>query len=374
MKITSIEIIQTKIPLLHAYELSKRYGKLTHTYPVIVKIATDEGFIGYGETNPVGKFTGETHHTVWASLVHDLARVLIGKDPTNINAIWEEMEFTIRDNHLAKAAIDIACYDILGKKANMPVHQIIGGALYDSLPIMGSVGGKTIDHIVASALAEKAKGYHSLMVKIGVEPIYDAEKVLAVRNAVGKNYPIIIDANQGYDRQSALDFINIAKEANPVLFEQPIDAEDFEGIAKIRSICNIPIAVDESLLSFRHALEAIRTKAADVFSIKVCKNGGIRRSLEIIELARTNGVEILFNSMIEEGITQAASLNLGLTTSNTFKYGHAYFSPLRLIEDITNYSSLIKDGRVYAPQKPGLGINVLEDVLDKYVTERKIIS
>lgn len=373
MRITSVELIETRIPLKKPYKLSKRYGYLKDTQPVIVKINTDEGLTGFGETDPMGKFTGETPETVAVLIKAYLAPAILGEDPTNVGRIAGIMEEVVRDNHMAKGPVDMACYDLLGKAAGMPLYRLLGGALRDDLPIMGSIGGGTIEESVAAANAVVESGYHSIMVKVGGDPVQDAERVLAVRDALGKGFPIILDANQGFDMADALAFIHIAKAADPVLYEQPVDAENIEGIAAIRRKCGVPVSVDESLLSYRHAREVIRLKAADVFSIKVCKNGGIRHSQEIIELARSKGIEILFNSMIEEGITQAASLNLALTVSNLYPYGHAYFSPLRLEQDITTYSSLIAEGRVRAPQAPGLGIELLEDLLDRYTIRRTTI-
>jgi len=374
MRIKSVEVIETCIPLKKAYKLSKRYGYLKETKPVIVKIHTDEGLLGYGETDPMGQFTGETPETVAVVIKNYLAPAILGQDPTNVNLLTGILEGVVRDNHMAKSPIDMACYDLLGKAAGMPLYRLLGGALYEDIPIMGSIGGGTIEETVAAAEKVRESQYHSIMVKVGGDPVHDGNRVLAVRNELGKEYPIILDANQGYDMAAALKFIDIAKEADPVLYEQPVDAENIEGIAAIRRKCGVPISVDESLLSYRHAREVIRLEAADVFSIKVCKNGGIKQSLEIIELARSKGIDILFNSMIEEGITQAASLNIALTVPNLYEYGHAYFSPLRLQEDITDYSTNIVNGRVKAPQAPGLGIEVLDDVLARYTTGRSVIQ
>ena len=373
MKIASVEIIETKIPLKHPYRLSKRYGDVAYTHPTVVKVTTDNGLVGWGETDAWVGFTAESPESVAVVLKNNIAPSILGEEATNVLKIHETMDFFMRENHMAKGTIDMACYDLLGKAAGMPVYQILGGNLYDSLPIMGASGGETCEEAAVAALEVKACGYHSLMVKVGRDPVHDAHRVLAVREATGPDYPLILDANQGWDLQSAKKFISIAREAKPVLFEQALVAEDIEGMAALRRSCDVPISVDESLTSFRHAQDAIRLDAADVFSIKVCKNGGIRESVRIIELARNNGINILFNSMLEEGITQAASLNIALTTSNLFAFGHAYFSPLRLEADITTYSSLIKGGRVYPPTKPGLGIDVLEDVLDKYVTSKTIV-
>lgn len=374
MRVASIEIIETCIPLKKAYKLSKRYGYLKDTKPILVKVSTDEGLVGYGETDPMGKFTGETPETVAAVLKEDLAPAIIGEDPANINMMHQIMESMVRDNHMAKGTIDMACYDLLGKAAGLPLHNLLGGKLYEEIPIMGSIGGGTIDETVTAAEKVRDQKYHSIMVKVGGDPIHDANRVLAVRDALGKNFPIIVDANQGWDYSSAMQFIEIAREADLKLFEQPLDAENLEGMASIRQKCGVPVSVDESLLSYRHAQEVIRLGAADVFSIKVCKNGGVKHSLEIIELARSKGIDILFNSMIEEGITQAASLNIALTVSNLYEWGHAYFSPLRLDDDITDYVSNIFDGKVKATTKPGLGVDIREDVLEKYVTGRTPVT
>src|SRR6056297_65568 len=374
MRLASIEIIETCIPLKKAYKLSKRYGYLKDTKPILVKVSTDEGLVGYGETDPMGKFTGETPETVAAVLKEDLAPAIIGEDPVNINMMHQIMESMVRDNHMAKGTIDMACYDLLGKAAGLPLHNLLGGKLYEEIPIMGSIGGGTIEETVTAAEKVRDQKYHSIMVKVGGDPIHDANRVLAVRDVLGKNFPIIVDANQGWDYSSAMQFIEIAREADLKLFEQPLDAENLEGMASIRQKCGVPVSVDESLLSYRHAQEVIRLGAADVFSIKVCKNGGVKHSLEIIELARSKGIDILFNSMIEEGITQAASLNIALTVSNLYEWGHAYFSPLRLDDDITDYVSNIVEGKVKATTKPGLGVDIREDVLEKYVTGRTLVT
>lgn len=373
MRIVQVEIIDTKIPMKRPYKLSKRYGDVLFTHPTVVKIATDSGLIGWGETDAWAGFTPETPESVAVVLKSNIGPVILGEEATNVLKIREVMDFSMRGNIMAKSAIDMACYDLLGKAAGLPVYKILGGGLHDSLPIMSGIGGGSCEEAVASANEVKALGYHSLMIKVGRDPVDDAEMVLAVREAVGPDYPLILDANQGWDLHSAKRFISIACEADPVLFEQALPGEDIEGMAALRMFCDVPISVDESLESFKDAEDVIRVDAADVFSVKVCKNGGIRDSLRIIELAKNNGINILFNSMLEEGITQAASLNIALTTSNLFPYGHAFSSPLRLDADITTYSDLVKDARVYPPSKPGLGVEVLEDVLDRYITSKAIV-
>lgn len=374
MRITTIEIFETKIPLPHHYKLSQRYGTMAYTEPTVVKVQTDAGLTGLGEADAWAGFTSETPQTVSAVLRHDLAPRLLGEDATNLLKIHETMNFFMRENHMAKGAIDMAVHDLLGKEAGLPVYRLLGGELREEVPIMGAFGGDSPEEAAACALEEKRKGYHSLMYKVGRDPLKDAECFLAVRAAVGKDYPLIVDANQGWTLAEAKKFINLAAKGEPVLFEQPLVAADIEGMAQLRRVSPVPVSVDESLTDFAAAQEIIKRGAADVFSVKVSKNGGIREARHIIELARDHGIPILFNSMLEEGITQAASLNLALTTENLFEWGHAYFSPLRLEADISSYTSLIHDGRVSAPSTPGLGVELLEDVFDRYIVARHRIG
>ncbi|MCG8483408.1 MAG: hypothetical protein MJA31_08885 [Clostridia bacterium] len=372
MKIKKIDVLHLSVPLKKPYKLSKLYGTLYTTEPVVVKITTDEGMVGVGETDPMPLFTGETAETAVTVIHNYLAPALIGKDPTNIACIHHIMDGVIRDMHLAKAAVDMACYDIMGKAAGMSVATLLGGRIHDSLPIMGSIGGGTPEDNAREAVSLiEDKGYASLMVKIGSDDyMYDAERTIAIAKAVGDKVVLIPDANQGWDVTTTLKYLDAVSGCNVDAFEQPIHAGDIDGFAKIKQGTNVKLTADESLLSLEHAKMMIKEKSVDIFSIKVCKTGGIYRSKEIIELSRHFGIQCLFNSMIEEGITQAASFALGCSTRNLYAHGHAYFSPLRLEDDITNFSTFIKNGRINVPDTPGLGIEVDDEKLAHYTKDR----
>lgn len=373
MKIKKIEISHLQIKLKTPYKLSKLYGTLYTTQPIVVKISTDEGIVGYGETDPMPLFTGESPETVVVVLEKYLAPVLIGHDPLNISKIHRLMDSSIKDMHLAKAAIDMAIYDIIGKFSGMHVSNFLGGKIHDKLPLMGSVGGGSPEDNIKEVLKSIDEiGYKSYMIKIGGEDVgYDAERVQAIRHAVGPDYPLILDANQGWDVRQSMQFLKKIENCNIDLFEQPVQAWNIDGLKKIKDSTNILISADESLLSMEHAKQLIKERAVDVFSIKVSKTGGIYPTKQIVELANIYGIDCLFNSMIEEGITQAASFAIGASTNNLYEYGHAYFSPLRLEDDITNFSDYIKNGEISLPDVPGLGIEVDEEKLKKY-TIRKI--
>jgi muconate cycloisomerase len=375
MKITKIEIKKLSIPLPKPYKLSKLYGTLYTTEPVVVKVHTDEGICGYGETDPMPLFTGESPETVFVVITEALAPALIGRNPLNIAKVHEVMDGITKDMHLAKAAIDMACYDILGKFAGLPVCDILGGKLRDELPIMGSIGGGAPEKNSREALGMIEKGYKSIMIKIGGSDLQlDIDRTHAIRDAVGAGYPLIVDANQGWDVRRAVRYIKEVDSCKLELFEQPIAAWDTAGFVKIKEKTDMALSADESVMSLENAKILIKEKAVDVFSVKVSKNGGIYRTKEIINLAEYFGIDCLFNSMIEEGITQAASLALGASTKNLYEYGHAYFSPTRLEADITNFSDSIKNGNICVSTENGLGIEVLEDVVEKYCTKSKVVE
>jgi len=240
---------------------------------------------------------------------------------------------------------------------------------------MGSIGGGSPEKNAQDALGMLEKGYKSIMVKVGGSDIeLDIDRTHAVREAVGKGYPLIADANQGWDVRRAIRYIKGVESAKLELFEQPIAAWDVDGLVKIKEKTDMALSADESVMSLENAKILIKEKAVDVFSMKVSKNGGIYRTKEIIDLAGFFGIDCLFNSMIEEGITQAASLALGASTKNLYDYGHAYFSPTRLEADISTFTDQIKDGNICVSTENGLGIEVLENVVDKYCAKDKLIE
>jgi len=378
MKITKITIDSLAVPLLHPYQLSKEYGVFSTATPIVVTMETDAGIVGYGECDPWPLFTGDSVDSAGLVIEKHLAPMLIGKDPTNINELHRIMDATVRNQYLAKSAIDMAAHDIFGKALGVPIHKLLGGCRREKMRCMWSIGGSTPEESAAEVLEAKRLGYHGCMIKIG-GPDYnlDAARTIAVREAVGKDYPLIVDANQGWDVDTAIRYWKLIRNCDILFFEQPLQSWDVQGMAKVRRAIDIPLSADEGVMTMQDARNLIEAEAVDIFSIKVTKNGGIAPAKAICELAAANGIQVFFNSMIEEGITQAASLQIGATCSNIVTtIGHAFFSPNRLKSDISTYHTFIhpEEGSVYVPQEPGLGIELCEDKLNAYRTKRVVIT
>ena len=375
MKICKLEIYHTKVPLKKTYTMSHAVGSIDVTEPIVVKIQTDDGIFGYGETDVIPGFSDETPETIMQVLIKNLGPKVLGADPLNLSKLHRDMDQAVRGNYAAKAAIDMACYDIFGKSCGMPIYKLLGGALREKIPMMRAVGDDSPQNNANEILAYRQQGYNTVMIKVGSSNVeYDAERVRTVREALGKDYRIIVDVNQGWDAETAIKFCKLIRQCEIDLFEQPVPGWDVDSLARIRRKVDIPVSADEGVQTIHDAKHLIQKDAVDVFSIKVAKHGGIHRTKQIMELADVFGIRCLMNSMLEEGITEAASLQLGAVATNLMDVGHAYFSPLRLDDDITTYSAQLKDGFVSISEKPGLGVEIRQDILKKYVFQSRTIA
>lgn len=377
MKITAIRLTRLAVPLKHPYHLSQEYGIFSTATPVLAEIETDAGVTGVGECDPWPLFTGDSAESAMVVLGRHLAPALLGTDPTNLNALHRRMDGAIRNQHIAKSALDMAAWDAWGKAAGIPVHQLLGGKRRSSIRCMWSIGGSTPEESAAEVLEAQKLGYDGCMIKIGgPDWRLDAARTEAVRAAVGPEYPLIVDANQGWDLDTARRYGRAIRDLGILFFEQPLQSWDVEGMAALRRSLDVPISADEGVATLQDALRLIRAEAVDVFSIKVTKNGGIRPAKAICDLAEAHGVQVFFNSMIEEGVTQAASLQLGASCGNLVStIGHAYFSPNRLERDISDFSRLIhvSEGRVEVSDAPGLGVTLDWDAVRDYTVETMTI-
>lgn len=373
MHVETAAIHRCKLPLEHSYQLSSTLGELTHGHPVVLELRTESGAVGVGETNPSVPFMEDSPATVVNQLQANLPMILDGVDATNLHAVHRRMDATLGEtNRLARAAVDVACHDLLGKRLDTPVHAILGGTLRDELPILKPLGNEPPTNNARTAAAEVAAGFESFMVKTGYYPIdEDIERLEAIRERVGDDIGLVIDANQGWDASTAIEFARQVDDRgfDVAFIEQPVPASDVNGLKRVRDGSPIPVSADESLFSMANAMRLLEANAVDVFSIKIAKHGGIYPARRIMEFAAAHDVPCFMNSMIEAGISQAASLQLGTTMRNVLDGGHAYMSPLRLDSTLTEYEDRFTDGgTVRVRGEPGLGVS-LDERAKRYIDE-----
>jgi muconate cycloisomerase len=370
MKITALELFHISIPFARPYKLSKVYGTRYDAEAVILKVHTDEGIVGLGEADPLNPFTDETPATVMIVIRDLIAPHLIDRNPSRITAIESDLDMRVHGNLLARGAVNMALFDIVGKANNLPAHMLLGGLYQDKVPLLGPIGSGTPEEDAEFIRELIESGYKSVMIKMGALPIADEiNRMISAQKMFGDQLNIIVDANQGWTVAETMLFLDGIGSSRPDLLEQPIDRYDISGLKRIRSRAPCLLSADEGVASIQEATALIRAQAVDAFSVKISKNGGLSKARKIAEMADAFGLKILMNSMLEFGISQAASLQLGCVLPNLLDMGHAYMSVLRMSDDITDFGENISRAVVAVPAAPGLGVSLDEGKLKKYTRE-----
>ena len=370
MKITAIELFHISIPFAKPYRLSRVYGTRYDAEAVIFKVHTDEGIVGLGEADPLNPFTEETPATVMVVTRDHIAPQLIGRNPTHIAAIESNLDLMVHGNLLARGAVNMALFDIAGKANDIPAHMLLGGLNQSNLQLLSPIGSGTPEEDAASIQQQIEDGYQTVMIKMGALSIAaEIQRMIAARETFADQIKIIVDANQGWTVAETLEFLDGIGRNRPDLLEQPINRHDVSGLKRIHRRAACLLSADEGVASTQEAIALIRAQAVDAFSIQVSKNGGLSNARKIATTADAFGLKILMNSMLEFGITQAASLQLGCVLPNLMDMGHAYMSVLRMSDDITDFDQNISRATVTVPTSAGLGVRVNEAKLKKYTKD-----
>lgn len=362
-RIVAVDVWQVRIPLARPYHLSKLYGTLTHSDAALLRVSLANGECGWGEADPGGvNFDGETIDTVMHSLGQRVPE-MIGQCVQD----WVEDGKGFEQHGAAMAAQDVACYDALARVNNLPVWRLLGEPQRDRIEVLWPTSSGSADDDLDVIGEYHKKGFSTYMLKMGDRPVAeDIARSADVVERLPQGVAVMVDANQGWDRQEALDFAEQTVDLPLILIEQPVRASDYEGLQMVRGIAGCPISVDESIQSPDEVSAILNTDAADVFSIKISKNGGLANSRMITDKVQQAGKRILMNSMIELGITQAASLHLGCTLENLMDCGHAYMSTLRMADDVTDFSGWVNNGVAWLRDAPGLGVDISMRKIEQY--------
>lgn len=358
--IKDIKVEVLELPLKKQWKIAL-YAAKTRAHAVL-KIITEDGIIGYGEASPSPAFMGETGYTIKLVIDKYLKPAIVGKNIFDVEEIHELMNFAIYGNYAAKSTIDMALYDAIGKTLGVPVYKLIGGQRRKEIELSWVVGMQDLESSIEEAKEKIKLGYKVLKVKVGNTPEIDFQVVKQIREAVGDDVPIRLDANQGYDFKTALEVFRKIEEFKLESIEQPVERWDIEGMKYLREKLKTPIMADESVSSFHDVERIIREKAADIVNIKVGKVGGISIAKKIATSLEAAGLTATAGSNLEVGIGSAASVHFVASTKivnlpNDLLLGgplHEY--------DIINSGLDMVDGKVICPELPGLGIKVDETI------------
>ena len=276
MKITSIETIPVLVPIKPHLVIRFSQGVHRASPFLVVKIHTDEGIVGLGEVSCTPLWSGEDHFTAKHFIYGTLAPALIGRDPRDVTANFTFVDRLVAGNIFTKSALEMACWDILGKAAGLPLYRLLGGPLRDRIPLKFSISGTEPNKAAELASWAVDQGFRTVKVKVGADPQSDIARVKAVREAVGTGIRIGIDANGGWSVREAVSAIRTMEDECGIYFaEQPVSALDSTDMAAVRRAVNVPIIADESVFNLQDAMSVARNGAADVLSVYVGKGGGI---------------------------------------------------------------------------------------------------
>ena len=312
MKIQSIEIGKVSIPLKKPFKTALR--TVHSAEDIIVKVIADSGETGFGNAPPTAVITGDSQDSIIAAIRDTLAPKLVGMDIDNIEGIMTALDSGMLHNCSAKAALDIAVYDLFGKRYGLPLYKLFGGYCR-SMETDLTISLNDPDEMVRDSLEAVAEGYTALKLKVGNDPALDIRRVQAIRDAVGPAVKIRLDANQGWNAKEAVRTIHRfeADGLDIELIEQPVKAHDFDGLKYVTDHVETDIMADESAFGPYEVFRLLSMRACDLINIKLMKAGGLHNAVKIAHFAETMGVHCMMGCMLESkvGITAAASLAAG---------------------------------------------------------------
>lgn len=366
MKITHIEVIPVKIPVKPARHMVTALGWHRESKYLLVRVGTDAGVEGVGEATVMPNWSGETVWGAQAVLEKILVPAVTGADPTDIVEIDRRMDAIIRHNWFAKSAIEMACWDIAGKATGKPVYELLGGAVRPlTIRCRFSMGAYEPDRARARAQELVNEGFTTIKVKVGGPAEKDIERVRIVRETIGPKLGLTIDANCGWDADTAIHCVNTLKDCNIALNEQPTPDGDYASLARVKRETTPPVMADDMCFDMIHAKELIRNNACDLISIYPGKNGGIRKSKAMCEFAEKHGVKCSIGSNLEWDIGTAAMGHVVVACKNMCveEFPGDMLGPEYHEVRIAKQPLEIKGPLVTITDRPGLGIDVDWDVV-----------
>jgi muconate cycloisomerase len=354
---------------------------------VIVKIADENGLAGWGEA-PVlkdwggefGRYFGETPGTTVSVTTQYLAPAIRGCIPGEIAEIHERMSRAIKGFPYAKAALEFAAYDLAGKQCGLPVHRLLGGALRRKIAVTHSIGLIGFEEAEREAAQAVREGIRTIKIKIGVEPDRDVEMVRRVRDTVGPETALCVDANQGYRTVGeAVRTFRRMERNDLIYFEQPV--EGIERLAEVARAIDAPVMADESAWNAHDVIQIAERRAAQIISIYTTKPGGLYRAMEVAAVARAAGIICNVNGSVETGVGNLANLQLAAAAAPVVlscvvpvstpaeAQSPGNIAGIYYTDDLIAEPMGFVDGAIDLPSGPGMGIPVDEAKIRQYTVE-----
>ncbi|EPX75867.1 muconate/chloromuconate family cycloisomerase [Salipiger mucosus] len=364
MKIEAITVRSVRVPYRRNHTLS--FGPQSYASSTIVTLHTDAGIDGYGEANVLGGpfWSYESTASIEAICTHYLAPAITGMDPRSPALVGDVMRRAVNGNPFARAAVEMACFDIAGKAAGVPVNRLLGGARRDSVDMIWSLADGDPQKEVDEAIdIHETHGIGIFKVKTGHKPPEeDLARLKILSDALGDRFQLRPDANQGWDEMTCMRMMPALRDMGIYLLEQPVPRDNLAGMTRLRAMGILPIMADEAAMSPEDVSNIIRVGGADIFALKVAKAGGILPTLQSAQIAAAAGLQCYMGCMMETGLGVSAYLH-ACAAAPDMRYGAALPGPLLMTTSILKDEITYRDGKVLVPDGPGLGVTPDWDVI-----------
>jgi len=366
MKIVGIESYPVRVPLKPERRMKSSLGRHIVSEYLVVRVLTDKGIDGAGEATVLPRWSGETVWSARELVDRFLTPAVLGCDPHDVVEIDRRMDGICKHNWFTKAAIEMACWDIQGKAAGVPIYELLGGAKRPhAIGCRFSVGAYDDSQLHRVVAERVAAGFTTIKVKVGGTSDDDLRRVRAAREVMGPELDLVIDANCGWDVETAITKIHALADCRISLVEQPTPDGDYAGLARVRRETGIPTMADDICFDLIHAQELIRNDCCDVISVYPGKNGGLRKSCELVAYAAEAGVPCTIGSNLELDIATAAMghLVLGCQNMRIESFPGDMLGPVYHEFSVVKNPLRIEGPVVYVPEGPGLGVDVDWDLV-----------
>ncbi|MEH7443739.1 dipeptide epimerase [Bacillus sp. JJ1122] len=358
MIIEKIETFRTAVPLTKPFKTALR--TVTVAEAIFVKISCDNGIAGWGEAPPTLVITGDSLASIESAINDVIKPFLLKKNLLNYEAIFQGLKSALIGNSSAKAAVDMALYDCISQNCRLPLYQFLGG--YEKeIETDFTVSVNSPEEMGEDALAYVSNGFNVLKVKVGIgEILTDIARIQEIRRRIGNDVKIRLDANQGWKPKDAIRAIRKMEDMGLQieLVEQPVKADDLDGLKQVTDSVETLIMADESVFSPKQAFEVIKRRSADLINIKLMKSGGIYQAQIINQMAETAGIECMVGSMIETRLGITAAAHFAASKKNITRFD--FDAPLMLAGEVVAGGIKYSGRTITLPDRPGLGI---EDVM-----------
>ena len=361
----SIETLLVDIPTIRPHKMA--VATMKNQTLVLVKLTTEDGFIGWGEATTIGGlgYGDESPESVKTNIATYFAPLLKSLKGLNVAQTFQVIKKNINGNRFAKCAIQTALLDIQAQRLGLPLSEVLGGRIRNSVPVLWVLAsGDTTKDIAEAEQMIQAKRHNIFKLKIGSRPVQaDVEHVLAIKHALGADISIRVDVNRAWSELEAIKGIQALQDGGIDLIEQPCAIENIDAMQRLTQRFDIAIMADESLMGPESAYRLAKRNAASVFAVKVAQSGGLVEACEVGNIAKLAGIDLYGGTMLEGPVGTIASAQV-FSTFHNLAYGTELFGPLLLTENILKTPLQYQNFELQLPTAAGLGIEMDLDKIE----------